>query len=495
MKYPAGNWLMWSLRFVTITVLCASSSLAQAQSGPPGFGGQGGGAGGGGTFGGQGGAPGGGGSFGGGAGGGSGSGPGGGQGGGSASAYKEQLDDIKDQINKCQKQIRDNQAKIDQYRNSDPGDDLGDPKFGGNCNSSCSPGDVQNADPKSTGACSSSNFTDLGIKLESTRFSSTDPARGACMLLYQAADSKLYRIGEPCRSSVKRCGPVAKELAAVELEKADQRCQDSIRDLQEQRKELSKNIDDARGQCVSCQTNGASASRSPSGWDYALAFTKALAPVGLGIYQTYQQGQNFNTYARMYQQGINAYSGNYGQYLQQCSTLGVPCQQPSYVGLGSSMSSGASPYGYAGMSSYPGTSLGYTGMSSYSPWTSGFGTPSYGYPANLGSSVNPFAIYGTSMPSASVYGSTYGASTLPYSSLSSVLPLYGYLGASTSTAYPGLTGYSGYGAYSGYPSGNSYSSGYYSAANSQTDLMLAQQAMYQAQYRAYQPTLGTGQTF
>jgi hypothetical protein len=467
--------------------------------------------------------------------------------------------------------MRDNQTKIDQYRNSDPTDDLGDPKFGGNCSSSCSPGDVQNPDPKSTGACSSSNFADLGMNLANTRLSNSDPSNSACMRLYQAADSKLYRISEPCRSSVKRCGPVAKELAAADLEKANQRCQDTIRDLQAQRKELAKNIDDAKGQCVNCQMNGASAQRSPSGWDYALAFTKALAPVGLGIYQTYQQGQNFNTYAQMYQQGLNAYSGNYGQYLQQCSTLGVPCQQPGYYGIGgSSMGAGMSPFGfaggtgyaggvsyaggtgypggmsyaggmsypgsmsyaggmgypgsmsyaggmgypgsmsyaggmgytggvsYAGGMSYPGSmsyagGMGYTGSMSYAgggsgypggynPWTAGTGVQTYGYLAGFSSLLNPMAAYAGGTGYAGIGGVGYMAGT---GSLSGA----GYMSYPSYGSYASGTGY--YGGYGSSPTYGGYA-GYGSASgsDSQTDMMMAQQAMYQSQYRMYQSMMG-----
>lgn len=245
----------------------------------------------------------------------------------------------------------------------------------------------------------------------------------------------------------------------------------------------------------------------PSGWDYALGFLQTVVPgalSGLGLY--YQS------------KAVNKYWGGYNNYLQQCATVGVPCQQPMPVGvLGGAFGPGIGAYsGYApGM--FPGAynvgggfNLGFNGaMGLPSPINGG----SFGMMPQL-PMLPPMA-----MPYQNPYmggfqagaGAYFGAGTMPYPT-----PYFG--GGLTGGAYmggypPGYMGgtYPGYGAGSMFGGGglwgglSPYSNPQYQAMmqaslnsqmlqsqralESQQNMMYSQQALFEAQQNYYQTYL------
>jgi hypothetical protein len=259
------------------------------------------------------------------------------------------------EIKEAQAEIKDkrtdeNKAKAEQKtlkaeiaRLGDCTDLEGDDDYGDSCN--CSTGCQ----------CGPSDFTIGGV-------TSPQDDTQSCNTLYKASGD-LTVFSSSCRGAIEKCGVIKckKKLKSDKAQELD--LENTISSDASDLSDMTKSLEEARKNCPNCDQPG-STQRDPTNGEIAIGAIQALTPlVGMGL----------GTYAGL--QGMNSQYKLQNNYLQQCATIGVPCQAPSMggygmggggYGFGGGMGSivglgGIVGGGYGGMMGYPG--MGYGGGS------------------------------------------------------------------------------------------------------------------------------------
>jgi|GEM_PF-5311704 len=162
-----------------------------------------------------------------------------------------------------------------------------------------------------------------------------------CEYLYDGADETdgkkdLSNFKGSCREKIRACGTVKLQLDVAFQQSRLADLEVSLTEAKAKLKEDQKALDTAYENCPSCQQADAFGyNREPSKGEKLIGTINALTPWVLGGLGVYAYGK-----------GINAYSNNYNAYLQQCMTIGVPCQGPS--GFGGGFGGGFNGGGFGG---------------------------------------------------------------------------------------------------------------------------------------------------
>jgi hypothetical protein len=156
------------------------------------------------------------------------------------------------------------------------------------------------------------------------------------------------RLSQTCREEVNSCRGTVKTARLATIETLIEEAQTSIDDLNAKNTTLRADL--RRGTCTTCnQRRTAQSSNRPGVGDYIVGGLQAISPMVTSGINAYMYNQGLAAYGNMYGQGLNAYNSNYNGYLQQCATLGVPCQGPLMQGPGGGMIGGGMMMG-GGMS-------------------------------------------------------------------------------------------------------------------------------------------------
>ena len=183
-----------------------------------------------------------------------------------------------------------------------------------------------------TPACADTLYTAASIAIPAA---DADPASN-CTSLYQTGTGTYASLPVACKNAVNLCGPVALEIRKKQLDR--QIADDNYKlehDFKDRRKELASDLRDALRNCSDCRLKAqqeAMGYNKPGVGDYLIGGLSAITPMVLG-------GMNMYNYS----QGLNAQTGMYQNYLNQCVQVGVPCAGPG--GMGGGMGMGMGGYG------------------------------------------------------------------------------------------------------------------------------------------------------
>jgi hypothetical protein len=238
-------------------------------------------------------------------------------------------------------------------------------------------------------------------------------SQSLCMRVKKAMDANpslagISNCGYDCVAAVNQCKYVK---LPKEIERIKEEIKDRKKDISELDTSISELKKDTENGCADC--GAAYSQREPTK-------AESTAMVLGSIFPYFSTGMSGYLQAS----GQNKYYSAYNNYLSSCTTIGVPCNGPSYAGGGSSgmgggMSSGMMMGGYS--STYGGGSMmgGYSSMygggsmmgsSMYGGSMMGGYSSMYGGGSMMGSSM-----YGGSMMGG--YSSTYGGGSMMGSSM------------------------------------------------------------------------------
>ena len=408
-----------------------------------------------------------------------------------------------------------------------------DSEFNNPCD--CKPG---------TSACTKDDYVKLA-KISEDQIESVTSIAGGCVRLFEARKM----ISTPCRDlAVYQCGQIkidralsSKRQDLVDLDK-------EIAALKVAQKALKTRLEDiGNGNCDDCGVSGGAGGYMWGGGNvYVESREPTTGELILGGLQTFLPYAALGVGAWQNANAVGAYADNYSNYLQQCATVGVPCGQPMMmgggmgglgmgggwgmggpglgiyggIGMGAGMGMGMGGM-YPGMGAgglyagvgmggmYPGMGMGgmYPGMGMggmYPGMGMGGMYPGAGAGIYLGGNLGTG---GWGMPTYP-YGTGFGSPLFPYGPIGGGAGIY--LGGNLGVGFP--YGGGGYGSIGGYPYGGGgygYGSGGYNgqysammqaslqaqmlqaqrSAESQRDIMAAQQELYAQQQRLYQTVL------
>jgi hypothetical protein len=350
-------------------------------------------------------------------------------------SYNSSMADTNADLKAAKKQLSDDNKDIAKLGGTDPDSncqslDPDDATYAGSCNcsndSSCTPNDfkVANVD----------------------RTTDTDPSYDQCYVDLYNGKPSFYGISSSCAKKIKTCGIVKCQLKV----KADQADAQAMTDRINQDKSDLKDDRDgllaAQQACPNCQAieAEAEASKPTTGQLVLGGLQTAVGALSVGL----------GAYTQIHAQ--NEYYSSYKDYLNQCATIGVPCQGGAGMFTGSSgygygggiggigyggiggigLSGGIGVGGYGGYGGYPGIGIsggiglgGYGGYPSYGGGYGGY--PGIGLSGGIGLGTGGYGGY----PSYGGYGGYPG------------IGLSGGIGLGTG----GYGGYPSYGGYGGYP--------------------------------------------
>jgi hypothetical protein len=263
------------------------------------------------------------------------------------------VDALKDEVDDTKKEIKRLTAKLDDLvTGAVP---TGDPGLG----EACDCRSQASGDSSSVG-CTDDDWAAIGYKGSQCETLNKDATHG-CMKIYQYA---LQHPGAPLLSSSCKdvaglsspntgCGEVRRQMLIAQTQRAIAKYQKDLDgDLKDRDKEIKEQIRECRRQtnCANCGDKSAYAAmqaRQPGWPDYAIGAIQALTPAFLGGLGMYYGNEQFNN-------SLNKYSDNYGQYLSMCMNVGIPCGSPMMMGSGSMgynpfMTTGGGFCGFSGM--------------------------------------------------------------------------------------------------------------------------------------------------
>lgn len=314
--------------------------------------------------------------------------------------------------------------------------------------------------------------------------------RQSCEELYKKNGKGFVGFSSACQNQLLQCPKIEAASHLASLEK-------DLLALKEQKKDNDRSIStwedefqEAFGQCPSCVQSafsgggffnsmfgggggafggmgGGGGYSEMNGAQKAALIIGALTPafgIGMGAW--------------MYSRGLSEYSHNYGNYLDQCRVIGVPCTSPyPYGGVGYGMGYGmgmgyGAGYGIpaygmgmgAGMGG--GIALPAFGMGGGFGAGAGLGYPGYGMGGGFGGGFGAGGGFGGGVPYGYGYpvygvGAGMGGAILPYGPIGGGFGVGGGFGAGGGFGYPGYGmgmgggfggGYgAGFGGYGGAP--------------------------------------------
>ncbi|MEK6577954.1 MAG: hypothetical protein AABZ55_01895 [Bdellovibrionota bacterium] len=145
----------------------------------------------------------------------------------------------------------------------------------------------------------------------------------ACVSIYtahQSVSGQLTGVKESCSFQIRNCGEVnlLKCIARKKVELKD--LKDDLKEYRDGNKESLTAKKKNYSNCPLCELYG----REPTTGETIVMGINAVTPALLGGLGAY-----------MYGKGMNGYYGGYNNYLQSCTTFGIPCQPPlPYGGMG-----------------------------------------------------------------------------------------------------------------------------------------------------------------
>jgi hypothetical protein len=219
---------------------------------------------------------------------------------------EEERDDLRKEVDNCEECVADNESRLRSLKaEAESADDPG-------CN-----------ECKTNVVCCEKDFQNLGFT----------GGRADCYDIWTEFGkkaSKFESLPRQCLKVFKSCPPIARDIEIARLE-ADLKgmrssCESAKRKLDRKKADLKE----ARAECVNCDSPGGGGGgvmypgmRSSNGWDALMTGISAAVPI-LGTYFGY----------RAYNKGLDAYKQSYAGYLNQCTTIGVPCYPPAFGGGG-----------------------------------------------------------------------------------------------------------------------------------------------------------------
>ena len=179
------------------------------------------------------------------------------------------------------------------------------------------------------GSCPADFWTKI-VKAEDFGSIANDGTNG-CMTIYKKFSSALQSNLPPtCFTAVSGtpgdhgntgCGLVHRLVLKAKTARELAADQDKLRnEIPQRKKDITEALKECRKDCPNCGAQSAMAMmkpREPGVGDYLIAGLQGITPMVLG---------GMNMY--MYNQGLKNYTQNYGSYLGQCTTVGVPCGAP-----------------------------------------------------------------------------------------------------------------------------------------------------------------------
>lgn len=154
----------------------------------------------------------------------------------------------------------------------------------------------------------------------------------SCFQLFQTpAELTRGKMTAACRSAVSRCGLVRRVRDVARVEREVRAADARIKELNEEKKELqkkSKEERDAKVDCSQCALIHAQSQGVDAGFHIVNGLSVIAPVVSNGIQAQFQLDAQ-NAQRRMYEQALMQQNQGYLAYLQQCATIGVPCEAPS----------------------------------------------------------------------------------------------------------------------------------------------------------------------
>jgi hypothetical protein len=263
--------------------------------------------------------------------------------------------------------------------------------------------------PAGAGSCNCATICDQDAIARARWGSATAPAAAAWKTQVAGLDSRAYcediiagfggasnlssmtMIPTTCRNELMGCDSVKQSLFREEMLNEAENYQSMIEGKRAELKDLETRIRDERRErareyerCPECAMMKAMQPRTPGFGDYFVGAIQALTPVAAYGFSSWATGKAWNKFA-----------GAYEQYLDQCRTIGIPCNSPEAVLYGG----GASFMGgYPGMGMQPGFQNGFQN----GPQGFGFNGGNFGFfgpngltPGNVG--MGP-GMFGAGMP-------------------------------------------------------------------------------------------------
>jgi hypothetical protein len=428
---------------------------------------------------------------------------------------EKKIDKLQKTKDEPQKKYDTDSARLNKLKNTKTVADLDGLAIKGDCFTNCAPSSAG-------GKCPDILFTDgaitagAAVSVTDKKFSITDPnqikadlaatypavttQKGAslCEAVKPQLDKYAYYGGlQGCQDAVNSCRWVATDKERAELEVTVQADKEALDAINKQITSIQNREDDmANTDCADCQASyygtGGGAGSMTKLQGAALLMNALTGPIEAGLS------------AATAIHGQSEYANEYNTYCGTGLTTGIPCNAPSaltgtyggglsttvYGGYGSAMGGGGYGTALRGGSLYGGYGTALGGGSLYGGYGTALGGSMYGsYGTALGGS-STYGGYGTALGGGSLYGgygTALGGGSL-YGGYGTALgggSLYGGYGTGTSSSYN---------PYSGYTSSNQNSALYSEslsqqmlsaqrAAQSQQDLMLSQQQIYQAESR------------
>ncbi|MGE4109017.1 MAG: hypothetical protein AB7F66_17580, partial [Bacteriovoracia bacterium] len=176
-----------------------------------------------------------------------------------------------------------------------------------------------------SGGCSRSLFARIGIttdaQLDELRADGQQEA--SCVQLFEAQGHDISWISGACAQSLKACPSIKAAMKIDEACDAADAAEEELEIIKEEIKAAQLELNSIRKNCPNCELMEAMKPREPKFGDYAIAALPAImGGVGMGLN------------AWLGAKWMGKYSGMYGDYLNQCATIGVPCGPPGIGGGG-----------------------------------------------------------------------------------------------------------------------------------------------------------------
>jgi hypothetical protein len=260
--------------------------------------------------------------------------------------------------------------------------------------------------PDCTAGCLASTFSALRFardpksdEYKKTMTAIKQNAVDSCWMLYDELGESISP--SPCKDQVLKCDRVKNVRAKKRLDSQIVKLEEEIKALKTEVSEKRRALARAKEGCADCQLEAQKAQmksifREPTTGELIVAGIGAATPLlmgGLGAYMGIR--------------GMNQYSGMYNNYLNTCSTMGIPCSAPGMGGMAYGMGGlgmmgmglGMGGLGMLGMG-MGGSMLGMSGVLGAYGMT-GLGMGGLGM---MGMGMPGMGMYGMGIPGMGMYG-------------------------------------------------------------------------------------------